>query len=113
MTADGPAAGRGLLPRAKSFRPHFYCFMSALIAVIVANVGFGAGLPLFWPLGAWSVLVAVHYFIASALDVDERWVAERASELRIRSYDFDHIRDIRERIEKHDDSVVHHAERDK
>jgi len=104
--------GRRYLPQAKGFPTHAKIFAGAFVLVVAANLGLGAGLPLFWPLAAWSVVLALHFFIASALDIDEGWAADRADDLRHKSYDFDHIRDIQSRIRAGDDTVVHHAERD-
>jgi hypothetical protein len=103
---------RHLLPRAKKFPLHFRIYGGVLIFVLFLNLILGAGLPLFWPLAAWAVGLAVHYFIASAIDVNEEWVQEKAMDLRYRSYDFDHIENIQGRVKKRDDSVTHHEERD-
>lgn len=112
MTA-GPIGGGGRLPRSKHFRPHFWSFVSVAGLAILLNLVFGAGIPAFWPLAVWSVALAVHYFIASALDVNEGWIEDRALDLRTKSYDFDHIRNIDDRIARRDDSIVHHEERDR
>lgn len=102
-----------MLPRAKRFRPHISAFAIVVGLAIALNNMFDLGLPLFWPIAFWSTVLAVHYFIASCHDVDERWIQERVDNMRVRSYDFDHIRDIRERIKRRDDTVVHYEERDR
>ena len=48
---------------------------------------------------AWGILLAVHYFVYKARTVDERWVAERADDLRSKSYDASHIDSIAERYD--------------
>ncbi len=108
-----PAPPSRPLPRSKRFRPHLCAFLAVFTLTLVLNLGFGAGLPLFWPLAAWSVALAVHFFIASAHDVNERWVDDRAMEVRMRSYDFDHIRDIKERAANRENSLTHPLERDR
>jgi len=112
MTGPEPEP-HGMLPRAKKFRPHIAIFAIVVGLAVTLNVMFDLGLPLFWPIAAWSTALAVHYFIASSLDVDERWIQERVDDMRVRSYDFDHIRDIRDRIAQRDDTVVHHEERER
>jgi len=102
MTPERPT-----LPGAKGFRKHFWAYAAAFGATLVVNLGFGAGLPLFWPLAAWSVALAVHFFVASAADVQDDWVDERSLELRMRSYDFGHIDDIRDRAADRDRTVTH------
>ena len=52
-----------------------------------------------WPLAAWSVALAAHYFVHKARTVDERWVEERAADLRSKSYDASHIDSIAERYD--------------
>ncbi|MEQ9124886.1 MAG: 2TM domain-containing protein [Alphaproteobacteria bacterium] len=102
MTPDRPA-----LPRAKGFRTHFWVFACAFAVTLALNLGLGVGLPMFWPLAAWSVALAIHFFVASAAAVQDEWVDERALELRMRSYDFGHIDDIRDRAADRDRTVTH------
>ncbi|SVC84671.1 uncharacterized protein METZ01_LOCUS337525, partial [marine metagenome] len=42
-------------------------------ALLSSKFLFGTDWPLFWALFAWSLLVAIHYFIAGAFDIDEDW----------------------------------------
>ena len=44
----------------------------------------------------------LHYMLAKASTVDERWAEERARELTIKSYDRSHIESIRERQQQSD-----------
>lgn len=81
-------------------------------ALIIVDIWAGPGWLLFWPMAVWSVGLAIHYFIASAYDVNEAWIEERIIDLRSRSYDFDHIRNIEKRVEDKDTSVTPHTERD-
>ncbi|MGZ0188744.1 MAG: 2TM domain-containing protein [Alphaproteobacteria bacterium] len=101
-----------LLPRALKFRLHLYLYAAIFVLTVLLNTGFGASLPMFWPLAVWGLAVTVHFFIASSIDVPEEWIEERAEDLRGRSYDFDHIRNIQKRVEKRDKTVTHHLERD-
>jgi hypothetical protein len=70
-----------------------------------ANILVGGGVWSFWPLFAWGMLLALHFFFVKSMDVDERWVEERADELHYRSYDQGHIDDIEHRVEERDASV--------
>lgn len=110
MTAERPGFGLAALKRLE-FRTHLLVFAAVAGIGFFCNLAFGAGLPIFWPLAVWSVGLAVHFFVHSCRNVDEDWVDYKAEELRMRSYDFDHIRDIRARIDDEDPTVVHHAER--
>lgn len=49
----------------------------------------------FWTCLIWGVLFAVHYFLVKSINVDEDWADDRAFDLREKSYDLRHIRDIR------------------
>ena len=79
----------------RAFRRHALAFLGVNAALSVANVFLGTGWWAFWPLALWSVALAVHYLRYKALTVDEEWVDSRATELRIRSYDRDHIENIK------------------
>lgn len=106
-----PGDQPGLLPRAAWFPRHFRIFLGVVLVAIMANAAFGLGLPLFWPIGAWTVLLAIHYLVASTLSVEQDWVDEKAEDLRMRSYDFGHIDEIRDRAARHEDSLTHPTER--
>jgi hypothetical protein len=101
------------LPSRFYFGRHLAAFVVIVAVLVVADIVIGGGLALFWPLGAWSVLLAIHYFIASAYDVDEAWVDEKIMDLRTRSYDFDHIQNIEQRVKDKDRSVTARIERDR
>ncbi len=64
------------------------------MALNVVNYFVGTRWWAFWPIAAWSVVFMIHYLRYKALTVDERWVDARAAELRIKSYDRDHIDNI-------------------
>lgn len=100
------------IPRAMGFSRHLSVFVVVSILGFFFTVVLGFAWPIFWPIAVWSIFLAVHFFFASTADVREEWVNSRAEELRYKSYDFDHIRDIRKRIEQKDPSIIHHAERD-
>jgi hypothetical protein len=40
-------------------------------------------------------VLLVHYLVYKSRTVDERWVEERTEELHLKSYDRDHIQNIR------------------
>ena len=77
-----------------SFRRHALLFAGINAALNVANVFIGSGWWAFWPLVLWSIPFAVHYLRYKALTIDEEWVDSRTTELRIKSYDRDHIENI-------------------
>jgi 2TM domain len=55
-----------------------------------------------WPLLATGLVLGVHYMLAKAFTIDERWVEERARDLAIKSYDRSHIESIRDRQQQRD-----------
>lgn len=111
MNEERPPSGRRL-PRRYHFRAHFWSFVAVNGLVLLAELASGYDLWTFWPVFVWTVALAVHYFIAGAHDLDEAWVEDRVFDLKSRSYDFEHIRDIESRIRGHDHSVTPHTERD-
>ncbi len=111
MTSPSADAGRRL-PRRFRFVGHLMVFAAVGLALLLAEFLLDASWHLFWPLFAWSVLLAIHYFVASAFDADDAWVEERIMDVQTRAYDFDHIKNIEKRIEDKDDSITPHTERD-
>jgi hypothetical protein len=85
---DRPARARTL------YRRHLALFVGINGALQLLNCFFGTGWWAFWPLAAWSVVFLVHFMRYKSVTVDDRWVEARAAELRIKSYDRDHIENI-------------------
>lgn len=112
MTPDRHRSGRRL-PRRFHFPAHLAAFATVAGLLVVAETLSGSDWALFWPLAVWTVLLTVHYFVASSYDLDAGWVDERVTDLRTRSYDFDHIRNIEQRVREHDASVTPPTERDR
>jgi len=76
------------------FRPHFLVFVVAAIGVLALAAATDWRW-LYWVPLVWGLLLLVHYLVYKARTVDERWVDERTEELRLKSYDHDHIESIR------------------
>ena len=95
-----------------SIRRHATSYFSVLVVVIALNVAIGGLGWAFWPLYGWGVLLALHYFYTKSVNVPDEWVDERAEEMRLRSYDLDHIRNIQERVGSRHPSVINPEERD-
>lgn len=106
MSDQDPHASGHRLPRRFHFVTHLLCYLGIGGGLLALKLALGADWPLFWPLAAWATALAIHYFIASAYEVDSEWTEYRVLDLQTRSYDFDHIRSIERRIDERDDSVV-------
>ena len=78
----------------RAFRRHLALFVGVNFALNVANHFGGGGWWAFWPLVAWGMVLMIHYLRYKAATVDEGWVDERTAELRLKSYDRDHIENI-------------------
>lgn len=104
-----PPRGRTAL---RWLRVHAGAFALVIVPLNVINVMGGAPWWAFWPSMSWGVVLAVHFFIVKAMTIDEEWVNERAMELREHSYDFDHMKDIEQRIVESDFSIVPRDERE-
>ncbi len=96
--------GRLLVPR------HLLLYGSLTLLMLIAEL-IGGNWWRFWPMMIWTMLLSIHYFIASTLAIDEDWAAEKATDVRTRSYDFDHIYNIDKRFKQGHDSVTHPEER--
>ena len=101
---------RNYVPGSLLFPKHLLLYTSLTLLMLIAEL-FGGDWWYFWPMMLWGALLSIHYFIASTLAIDEDWAAEKAIDVRTRSYDFDHIYNIDKRFEQGHDSVSHPEER--
>ena len=81
---------------ARTFHRHAWAYGIGNCVLIAANWLSGGTWWSVWPLAAWGVALAVHYLVYKARTVDDRWAAERAGDLRSKSYDASHIDQIAE-----------------
>ena len=101
---------RNYIPGCLLFPKHLLLYASITLLTLIIEL-IGGNWWRFWPMMAWAVLLAIHYFIASSLAIDEDWAAEKSIDVSTRSYDFDHIYNIDKRFEQGHDSVTHPEER--
>jgi hypothetical protein len=80
-------------------RLHFWAFVLGNLALNATNAFAGSGWWAFWPLVLWGAVLAAHYFVDKSRRVSERWAAERAQDLRSKSYDRAHIDSIQARYD--------------
>ena len=107
----GPSRVDPRAPIARWMRSHLLAYLVVIVPLNGINIMQGAPWWAFnWSMG-WGVLLAIHYFIYKCLTIDEEWVEERAAEVREHGYDFDHMKDLEQRIAEDDFSV--HAHTDK
>lgn len=114
MTRDGNSRDdreRHALIR-RLYRRHVLAYSVLMGALVVVNIFVGGGWWSFWPMCAWGLLLAFHFFYYRSVTVDDMWVQERTDDLRLRSYDLSHIRDIEDRVDSGDSSVSPPSERD-
>ena len=52
----------------------------------------------------WSILLAIHYLFASTLAINEDWAGEKATDVRVRAYDYDHIYSIDKKHQQRENS---------
>ena len=101
---------RNYIPGRLLFPKHLLLYGSLTLLMLIAEL-IGGNWWHFWPMMTWTVLLAIHYFIASSLAIDEDWAADKSIDVRTSSYDFGHIYDIDKRFEQGHDSVTHPEER--
>lgn len=111
MTPSPDKPGR-YFPRRFHFVRHLAVFAIVGPSLLLAEFLFGGDWPLFWPLALWSSALMIHFFVAGAYDPDDDWIEERVFDVRSRSYDFEHIRNIDQRAKNREDSVTGHTVRD-
>jgi len=78
----------------RRFRRHFAAYLVVNLALTAANIVGGAPWWAFWPLAVWSLPLLVHYLFYKTSTIDDAWVDERIEDLRAKSYDLSHIKDI-------------------
>ena len=93
------------------YRWHLAAYCVLMGALLAINIFIGGGWWSFWPMCAWGLVLACHFFYYKSATVDDRWVQERTDDLRLRSYDLSHIHDIEDRVDKGDSSVRPPGER--
>ena len=99
----GRAEGRGLVTRL--YRWHATAYGVSMGGLAIVNIYVGGGWWSFWPMVAWGIVLALHFFYYKSVTVDEDWADERTEDLKLRSYDLSHIQDIAERVDEGDPSV--------
>ncbi len=87
------------------FRWHLLTYIVVMGVLAAANIVIGGGWWSFWPMCAWGIGLALHFFYYKSVTVDEAWVQERTDDMRLRSVDLSHIRDIEDRVDRGDASV--------
>ena len=109
------AADRSAARDARALRwlaVHEVAFALVILPLNILNISQGAPWWAFWPSMGWGIVLLVHVCIVKAMTVDEEWVHDRAMVLREHSYDFDHMKNIEQRIVDSDSSIVPRDERD-
>ena len=113
MTAEEANSGghERRAPVKRLFRRHLLAYSVVIGALTAANIVIGGGWWSFWPTCAWGIGLAFHFFYYKSITVDEAWVQERTDDMRLRSVDLSHIRDIEDRVSRQDASVHPPTER--
>ena len=76
------------------FRPHFLVYLATGLGMFALAAATGWRW-MTWVMLVWGIVLLVHYLVYKTRTVDERWVEERTEELHLKSYDRDHIQNIR------------------
>ncbi len=96
---DGGAAGDRQWA-VRYLRPHASAFVVVTAIVVLVDLVAFDGWWFFWPVLIWGFAVLVHYLYVKSISTDDRWAAQRSSDIRYRAYDLSHIEDIRHRHEE-------------
>ena len=109
----GPSTADPSSLSARCMRWHAILYAVVIAGLNTLNVVQGAPWWAIWPTLTWGVVLAIHWFIYKAMNVDEAWVNERASEIREYSYDIDHMKDMQQRITHDHYSLRPHSDESK
>ena len=78
---------------------HCVAYAAVIGLLLAVNVlSFSGYLWTFWPAFGWGIVLLVHYLYVRTIHIEDEWVDERVDDLRMNSYDFDHIYTIRGRF---------------
>lgn len=83
----------------KWYRWHLAVFLTLNAVLILTNAFVGTGWWTFWPMMCLGLLFAFHFFFYKSLSASDEWAKRQADDLTMRSYDFGHIGDIKERYD--------------
>lgn len=84
----------------RGLRLHGWSYVCAGAGLIACSLIWPGALPVFWILAGWAVPLAVHFFYVKSVGVNDEWADERAKDLRLKSYDYGHIKQIQESYDK-------------
>ncbi len=89
----------------RRLRRHALAYGAGNALLLVIDLVAGGEMWIFWPLFGWGIVLGFHYLYVRSTGVDDSWVQRRADDVRYKSYDLQHIRDIEERHEKGETQV--------
>lgn len=84
----------GVARRSRVLRIHFLAFAGVSIVLVAVDLLFSEARWFYWPVMIWSAVLGVHFLYCKTLSVDDSWAEERTDNIRYKSYDLGHIRDI-------------------
>lgn len=76
-------------------RLHLTAFVAVNTLLTLFNLMQGPPWWAVWPLMGWGVLLLVHILSHRAGMIDDAWAEQRALDIRAKSYDNNHIEEIR------------------
>jgi hypothetical protein len=87
-------------PAARALRVHARLYLAAMAALLLIDLLVSGASWFYWPALVWGTVLGGHYLYVRSTGVDDGWVQRRTDDIRYKSYDLQHIRDIEERYEK-------------
>lgn len=105
-------SGGRFLPTRFHFLRHVSVYLVSTVVFVILDLLTDGNWWNFWVMVIWFIILSVHYFAAGTVDVDDDWANERVEDLRVSSYDYDHIGSIKHRVKTNDPSVTPHTERE-
>jgi undecaprenyl pyrophosphate phosphatase UppP len=75
---------------------HLVAYVTGVIGFMISDYLTPGPLWFHWPVMAWGVVMGVHFLYCKTLQLagNDAWAAERAADIRGKSYDLGHIRAI-------------------
>lgn len=103
--AGEEAQGQQRESAVRALRRHALAYGAGNALLLAVDLVTGDGMWIFWPLFGWGIVLGFHYLYVRSTGVDDGWVQRRTDDVRYKSYDLQHIRDIEERYERGETQV--------
>lgn len=74
---------------------HSLIYFAAVAIWLILHILFPEGWSVFWVMVFWGMAVLIHHLTVKCMNIDDKWVDERAADIGYNATDLGHIEAIR------------------